>query len=186
MIKAIETKYKNYLFRSRTEARWAVFFDHARIKWEYEKQGFVLDNVPYLPDFWLPEAKMWLEVKGDEILPEEKKLCAALARESGFPCILAKGSPRSDGGLYLYYPEYPDNDGPPLPSPDHEFFFCDDRRDDDVYWLYSTERQHAFIVIQRGEVTDHDRYPLVRSATAAGYEAAAGARFEHGESGYRG
>jgi len=31
-----------------------------------------LDDVPYLPDFWLPEAKMWLEVKGDQILPEEK------------------------------------------------------------------------------------------------------------------
>jgi len=54
-----------------------VFFDHAGIQWEYEKQGFVLDDVPYLPDFWLPEAKMSLEVKGDEILPEEKKLCAA-------------------------------------------------------------------------------------------------------------
>lgn len=183
MIKAIETKYNNHRFRSRTEARWAVFFDHAEIKYEYEKQGFVLDGVPYLPDFWLPEAKMWLEVKGDEILPEERKLCEALARESGFPCVLAKGPPSSGGGLYLYKPV----DEPWQPNSDEaEYFFCDDRRDEGVYWLYSPELQHAFIVIQRGELTDHDRYPLVRSATAAGYEAAASARFEHSESGFRG
>jgi hypothetical protein len=138
--------------------------------------------VPYLPDFWLPEAKMWLEVKGDEILPEERKLCEALARETGFACALAKGSPRRDGGLYLCYAE----DRPGLPSADEaEYFFCDDRRDEGVYWL-SSAVGHAFIVIQRGKVTDHDRYPLIHSATSAGYEAAASARFEHGESGYRG
>lgn len=116
----------------------------------------------------------------------KRKSYARLARETGFSCIIAKGSPSSDGGLYLYYLEYPDEGGPPLPSPDDEYFLCDDRRDEDVYGLYSIETRHAFIAIQRGKVTDHDHYPIVRSATAAGYEAAAGARFEHGESGYRG
>lgn len=33
-IKAIETYYKGYMFRSRLEARWAVFFDASGIKWE--------------------------------------------------------------------------------------------------------------------------------------------------------
>lgn len=36
MIKAIETSYKGYRFRSRTEARWAVFFDALGVRWEYE------------------------------------------------------------------------------------------------------------------------------------------------------
>ncbi len=64
MIKAIETKYKGYKFRSRLEARWAVFFDALGIKWEYEKEGFDLEEAGwYLPDFWLPDKQVWVEVK---------------------------------------------------------------------------------------------------------------------------
>lgn len=52
MIKAIQTRYKGYNFRSRLEARWAVFFDALGIKWEYEPEGFELPNGErYLPDF---------------------------------------------------------------------------------------------------------------------------------------
>lgn len=52
---AIETEYRGYRFRSRLEARWAVFFDALGIVWEYEFEGFHLDNgSQYLPDFWLP------------------------------------------------------------------------------------------------------------------------------------
>ena len=42
MIKSIETYYKGYLCRSRTEARWMVAFDRAGIKYEYEPEGFDL------------------------------------------------------------------------------------------------------------------------------------------------
>lgn len=63
-IKAIETEYKNYRFRSRLEARWAVFFDKIGIKWEYEKEGFDLGKSgKYLPDFWFPDFGAWCEVK---------------------------------------------------------------------------------------------------------------------------
>ena len=51
-MKAIETEYKGYKFRSRLEARWAVFFDIIGIRWEYEPAGIVLsEGPPYLPDF---------------------------------------------------------------------------------------------------------------------------------------
>lgn len=64
MIKAIETSYKGYRFRSRLEARWAVFFDALGIKWEYEKEGYDLGAYGYyLPDFYLPEAESFIEVK---------------------------------------------------------------------------------------------------------------------------
>jgi hypothetical protein len=66
MIQAIETFYSGCLFRSRLEARWAVFFDTAEIRWEYEPQGYLCDGKPYLPDFFLPDAGTWIEVKGDE------------------------------------------------------------------------------------------------------------------------
>lgn len=70
-IKAIETTYNGYKFRSRLEARWAVFFDACGIKYEYEPEGYVLDDgVCYLPDFLLhgieavPGGKVYVEVKG--------------------------------------------------------------------------------------------------------------------------
>lgn len=65
MIKAIETRYKGYRFRSRLEARWAVFFETAGIKWQYEVEGFETPFGRYLPDFYLPEIRngLWVEVK---------------------------------------------------------------------------------------------------------------------------
>lgn len=80
-LKPIETKYKGYRFRSRLEARWAVFFDALGIAWEYEKEGFDLGEAGwYLPDFWLPTfcGGMFAEVKdmGDDF-SKAKALCIA-------------------------------------------------------------------------------------------------------------
>lgn len=67
LIKAIETKYHGIAFRSRKEARWAVFFDEAGIPWEYEPEAYKLPTGgAYLPDFWLPEQNAFWEVKGTE------------------------------------------------------------------------------------------------------------------------
>lgn len=64
-VKAIETYYNGYRFRSRAEARWAVFFDTCNIKYMYEPEGLSLsDGTLYLPDFYLPESKTYFEVKG--------------------------------------------------------------------------------------------------------------------------
>ena len=51
-MKAIETQYKGYRFRSRLEARWAVFFDALGLQWVYEEEGYKMpDDSYYLPDF---------------------------------------------------------------------------------------------------------------------------------------
>jgi hypothetical protein len=66
-IQAIETVYAGCRFRSRLEARWAVFFDHLGIEWQYEPQGYELPSGErYLPDFRLPAHDLWVEVKGSE------------------------------------------------------------------------------------------------------------------------
>ena len=63
-INAIETHYNGYLFRSRLEARWAVFFDAGGIKYNYEEQGYKNEaGEYYLPDFFLPEMSTHVEVK---------------------------------------------------------------------------------------------------------------------------
>lgn len=72
MIKAIETEYKGYKFRSRLEARWAIFFDAIGVRWEYEPEGYETeDGTRYLPDFLIHDVcgqvndKLWIEVKGE-------------------------------------------------------------------------------------------------------------------------
>lgn len=95
-IKPIETHYAGCRFRSRLEARWAVFFDTHGIKWEYEAQGFDLPIVGrYLPDFWLPEWKAFVEIKGalerEEQRKEERKL-AMLSLVSSNQVFLFQGN----------------------------------------------------------------------------------------------
>jgi hypothetical protein len=66
-IPAIPTLYAGVLFRSRTEARWAKFWDELDIRWDYEPQGFVTAaGIPYLPDFAVFPALglLWVEIKG--------------------------------------------------------------------------------------------------------------------------
>jgi len=51
------TWYNNYYFRSKLEAKWAVFFDLMKIKWNYEPEQFTCkDGSQYTPDFFLPDA----------------------------------------------------------------------------------------------------------------------------------
>ena len=65
MIKSIETVYCGIKYRSRTEARWAMFFDLIGEKFIYEKEGFQLETGEfYLPDFWMCKYGFWVEIKG--------------------------------------------------------------------------------------------------------------------------
>lgn len=102
-IKAIETKYKGYRFRSRLEARWAVFFDSLGIKWEYESEGYDLGNgIHYLPDFKVEiysdimnDVYAWIEIKG--LLPNKDEInkCVLLMQQGKRPVYLFSGTPGS-------------------------------------------------------------------------------------------
>lgn len=110
-IKPIQTSYKGYLFRSRLEARWAVFFDTLGIKWEYEKEGYDLGEEGwYLPDFWLPEEKIWVEIKGQSPTEKEKKKAEALFYHTSNPVILLSGA-LGDHLLECFIQEMADNGG---------------------------------------------------------------------------
>lgn len=94
MIKAIETHYGGCIFRSRTEARWAVMFDALGLDWEYEKEGFELPSGWYLPDFWVPEWRAWVEVKGEAPTDREQRLTYELSEATGKRTIIAIGTPK--------------------------------------------------------------------------------------------
>lgn len=98
MMTPIQTQYNGYLFRSRIEARWAVFFDALDIKYYYEHEGFNLPNKGYyLPDFYLPEMGVFIEVKGEYPSIEERLKALELAFETGcLVCIVFGGIPSPD------------------------------------------------------------------------------------------
>ena len=111
-IKAIDTEYNGMLFRSRLEARWAVFFDAAKIKYEYEPEGFEYHGYRYLPDFYLPETDTYAEVKPDREGIEKDIIKASKLIYWGGPIkrLVLLGNipgPCRDGGLWhfpcMYY-----------------------------------------------------------------------------------
>lgn len=103
MIKPIQTKYKNQIFRSRLEARWAVFFDYMNVGYRYEGEGYEAGGIKYLPDFYIPDHKLYIEVK--PLFPPKKELKKVfmLRDNIGGDCYV--------GVLYGYPAIKTDNDG---------------------------------------------------------------------------
>lgn len=99
---AIETHYNGYRFRSRLEARWAVFLDVVGLSWLYEAEGYDLGaDGRYLPDFWLPALGCWLEIKGARPTGGEVRKAVALAGQAGRAVVVFHGAidPRILGGI---------------------------------------------------------------------------------------
>ena len=82
------------MFRSRLEARWAVFFDAMGIRYHYENEGYQVslpngEIIRYLPDFYLPDYNMFAEVKGVDCLgqiPKEDAEKMSWMINQGGPC----------------------------------------------------------------------------------------------------
>lgn len=114
-IKPIETVYNGYRFRSRLEARWAVFFDSLGISYEYEPEGLVLsDGSRYLPDFYLPQFFCYLEVKRKG-LTDEERMTAGMKISDGersgtWAGIIVFGDPK-DHEAYIFCQEYNNSSG---------------------------------------------------------------------------
>lgn len=99
--KPIETQYADCRFRSRLEARWAVFFNSMRFAWHYEPEGYALPSGNYLPDFWLPlpfrpeddwkRPGYWFEVKPFTPSNEELALVRDLVLATGHCAYLVGG-----------------------------------------------------------------------------------------------
>jgi hypothetical protein len=188
-ITAIETRYAGCRFRSRLEARWAVFFDSVGLAWEYEPQGFLVgdDKTPYLPDFRITrtwtEAPLWVEVKGSDDALDRELVARAVHPEKGI------------GGSLLILGPVPEPD----PTPLHAV----------IRNIFGTACMHRTVLGPHGQLMQFGREKelasptcpttLVSAATsghlwrapevytdpscAAAYNAARSARFEHGECG---
>jgi len=96
-----DTEYGGILYRSKLEARWALFFDENKISHKYELAKVDLGIDKYTPDFWLPEFQLWVEIKpykqdnprSTHWTHQTHSKCYRLSIESGKPVLLIQGNP---------------------------------------------------------------------------------------------
>ena len=169
-IKAIETRYKGRRFRSRLEARWFIFFESFGLQVEYEREGFVVDGIPYLPDFYIPAEDLWIEIKPSSIEPTAQVYAESLLMGLPGRTILVCGEPCS--GKYRVV----DTKDSSL----RNSIFLTDRRDDHCLWIFD-EDTFSGSQLTSCSAKDHDKLPIESDFLQAAYNAAIGARFEHGE-----
>ena len=188
---AIQTTYSRHHFRSRLEARYAVFFDALGWDWQYESEGFDLPvNGYYLPDFFVtpapycywPTGSFWLEIKADANRTSrlEREKLQELCCETQFCGFMGfhrdlKRNHREDG--YFIGASVKPN----------ELF-------DASYWPfkeYKSPQQRNVKDFHTGEVweeekiwlsTDNTPSALLFELVEAAQELALKARFEYGES----
>ena len=172
-IQAIETSYAGCRFRSRLEARWAVFLDQLGVTWRYEPQGFQMaDGSRYLPDFYLPDERMCVEVKGGETaLAGDADRITAFARQGNMRVLVLGDVPQVPN------PEYPHS------VPVH----CVIGRTGVVeYALFTADGISTTVITVRALPRLHASAGLLAGLRAsadveAAYEAARKARFEFGQ-----
>ena len=178
MLKPIETTYRGCRFRSRLEARWAVFFQTLGLKWEYEPEGFQLTSGDwYLPDFrvGLVNGPTWFEVKPSG---GDTRLFYQFMADLGYP----DADPWPGGGILAEIPDPADIDN-------HDGF---EVWGDDSYKFCACRYCGAFGFQWRGRSYriccckknaddesghDHSSHPRLLAA----YRAARSARFEHAD-----
>ena len=104
-IKPIPTRYDGILYRSRAEARWAVFFASQGVPFRYEEEGYQTRRGWYLPDFRLTQADVFFEVKPDHPTPDEMDKASALAFGTGRPMFVAAGPPDLGTVVWRVFPD---------------------------------------------------------------------------------
>lgn len=173
-IKPIETRWNGYRFRSRLEARWAVFFAEQRVRFVYEPEGYRLGELgAYLPDFFLPDFNLFIEVKGAKPAQVEIEKCRRLADLTNCGVWLVHGLPVENPG-FLFGSDIKESGAGGSDTARAVIAFAgtkaavaSDRPGVDRY-CFSRDLTHGYPAV----------YPLKTYVSAA----ARSARFEHGES----
>lgn len=165
MLKAIETRHNGYMFRSRLEARFAVYFDTLGIEYFYEHEGYDLGKYGwYLPDFYLPHVEMWAEVKPVQFSKAEINKLKALVMLTKKPALMLIGTPaRKPYCAYCF-------DGACNPP---ELYVCDFVLSN--YHGYYRNEKRFYGMPYDGEI-NHTNFDDINSAVLA----ARSARFQRG------
>jgi hypothetical protein len=124
-IEVIETTYNGIKYRSRTEARWALFFDKLGWNAEYEPEGYDLDGLWYLPDFYVPEINAFCLIKGNEFnyIEREKARKLGILTQKNIIVLIGTPSPVSMKNMLF------------LPPASHQEWLASDPRKDNFWYL---------------------------------------------------
>jgi len=204
-MKVIETRYKGYRFRSRLEARWAVFFDALGLTWDYEPEGFETDAGWYLPDFRLTidnpsdNPWVWVEVKPQKLNETEREKAFAVSSYTNAIVFELNQIPEPENigphGTYVgvrYYVGSHMKDARSMWCTNDLIEFYEDQTQispgtgnlidalkfDTGYWRKKYGNEHTYHFLN-GMVKDTE-LTGGKNCTAAA-KAARSARFEHGE-----
>lgn len=106
-IDVIQTLYNGIKYRSRTEARWALFFDKLGWNAEYEAEGYQLPSGWYLPDFYVPEINAFCLIKGNEFnyIEREKARELGILTQKNIIVLIGHPSPVSMKNMLFIPPE---------------------------------------------------------------------------------
>jgi hypothetical protein len=175
-IQPIQTAYHGCLFRSRLEARWAVFFDTLQIPWEYEPEGFQTSAGPYLPDFRIQFRRhvwTWFEVKSDMAPPADPRHRAFA--DAGEYLTVARGLPESFADQFIpRQPKLITLDPPPRGGWQQVGWEC---------WKFDSHLGLTSITAAQYEQIPLRQLPRRGARINQAYRAARSARFEHGQVG---
>ena len=173
-MKALETSYNGYRFRSRLEARWAVFFDAMQWSYAYEHEGFVLaDGTRYLPDFWLSALQTWVEIKPVEPSQDERAKAYDFAI-AGVSYYVFFGPPWAFGCFWVDEIQEWQFE---------EAYFARCRRCASGIYVADDAQGSGFLFVPCESQCSCERYPVRAADIEQAALKAKGARFEHGESG---
>jgi len=84
-------KLGDIITRSVLEARWSVVLTALGVPWLYEAKCWNLSSGRYLPDFWLPRERVWVEIKPAGIPIDDRRYRDLAA--AGETLVLIAGSP---------------------------------------------------------------------------------------------
>jgi hypothetical protein len=107
-IHLVEIIYKGNKFRSKLDAKWAVFFDECGFKWEYNAKGFGFGWEEYEPCFRLSNVDGRCGYKDDGILyvavinSKEKPPKSDKVPRVGYPIYIVGGIPYADD-IYAFF-----------------------------------------------------------------------------------
>lgn len=146
------TEFMGIMYRSRTEARWAVFFDRLAVKCEYELKRFKrADGRWYTPDFYIVDFDTFVEDKPENqmiILEEADKALALYEEKHARSVWHVMGSPSAEQPSILDFSIRERFAGIVDQYQNLEAFIfskhirakvLEDRRDDFRYWLMGIE-----------------------------------------------
>lgn len=173
----VDTIFDGHKFRSRLEARWAVFFKALGVKYEYEKETYSVPAGAFLPTFWLSVEDCFVQI-GSTDESHTGQACAELAHLTRRDVLFVVGQPwPNEYNVEQFGPNHViRNDDEEMPH-FYDMQFAEDRRVPEILCIAGDSGYTSLTPSRDDDVCE--RWPLTDTDWMnTAYEAARQARFD--------